>query len=130
MAAPTIRTGAETWVDRILRLLMREDQPHNIAIAEVRHNGRIASITGSAATEDEDAIQNIVALLAQEGIDGDCVLRLYSERQPSPEWCAYFAAHWPNAAITWSFTLGEDAKMEAAVGELLAEPRKPWWKFW
>ena len=66
---------------------MREDQPHNIAIAEVRHNGRIARITGSAATEDEDAIQNIVNLLAREGIDGDCVLRLYSERQPSPEWC-------------------------------------------
>ncbi len=109
---------------------MRGDVPHNVTIAEVRHNGQIARITGSAATENEDAIQFNVDLMAQEGIDGDNVLQLYSERQPSPEWYAYFAAHWPNAAITWSFAQGEDAKMEAAVGELLGASRKPWWRFW
>jgi hypothetical protein len=30
---------------------MRDDQPHNVAIAEVRHHGRTARISGSAATE-------------------------------------------------------------------------------
>ncbi len=109
---------------------MREDQAHNVAIAEVEHNGQIARITGSAATENDDAIQFIVDLMAREGINGDCVLRLYSERQPSPEWQEYFAAHWPNAAITWSFEPGEAAKMDAAVGELLGESKKPWWRFW
>ena len=87
-------------------------------------------ITGSAATENDDAIQFIVDLMAQEGIDGECVLRLYSERQPSPEWQEYFAAHWPNAAVTWSFAKGAEAMFEAAVRELLSEPKKPWWRFW
>ena len=63
-------------------------------------------------------------------MDGDCVRQLYSERQPSPEWYEYFAAHWPNAAITWSFAPGEDAKMEAAVRAIRRESTKPWWKFW
>jgi hypothetical protein len=109
---------------------MREAQPHNVAIAEVRHNGRTARITGSAATENDDAIQFIVDLMAQEGIDGACVLRLYSERKPSPEWSEYFAAHWPNAEITWSFGPGEEAKMEAAVDKLVTKSKKPWWSFW
>jgi hypothetical protein len=109
---------------------MQEGQPHNIAVAEVRHNGQTMRLTGWAATEDDDAIQFIVNLMVQEGISGDCVLRLYSERQPSLDWRKYFAEHWPNAAITWSFEVGEDAKMEAAVEQVLRESRKPWWKFW
>ena len=64
---------------------MPDGQPHNIAIAEVRHDGRIARITGGAATEHDDAVRLIVGLIAQEGIPGDCVLRLDSERRPSPE---------------------------------------------
>ncbi|MFO0892196.1 MAG: hypothetical protein U0790_24045 [Isosphaeraceae bacterium] len=109
---------------------MREDQPHNVAIAEVEHKGQVARITGSAATEDDDAIGFIVDLMAQQGIPGDRVLRLYSERQPSPEWQDYFAAHWPNAAITWSFAPGEEATLDAAVNELLGGAKKPWWRFW
>jgi hypothetical protein len=108
---------------------MRNDQPYNMAIAEARHDGRVALITGSAATENDDAIQFIVDLMAQEGIVGDDVLQLDSERRPSPEWCAHFAAHWPNAAITWSFEPGEEAKMEAAVEKLHGGSRKPWWRF-
>ncbi len=104
---------------------MRPDQPHNLAIAEFEHNGAIARLTGTAATENDDAIRFIVELMAQEGISGHRILRLYSERKPDPKWIEYFAQHWPNAAVTWSFAPGEDAKMEAAVNELLANPRKP-----
>jgi hypothetical protein len=109
---------------------MRPDQPHNMAIAEFIHNGDVARLTGKAATENDDAIQFIVDLMAEEGISGDRILRLYSERKPSPKWYEYFAEHWPNAAVTWSFAPGEDAKMEAAVDELLIKGVKPWWKFW
>ncbi|HYE20838.1 MAG TPA: hypothetical protein VEA69_20495 [Tepidisphaeraceae bacterium] len=109
---------------------MQPGQPHNMAIAEVEHNGAIGQIKASAASADDDAIRFIVDLMKQEGISGDRVVRLYSERQPSPEWCEYFATHWPNAAVTWSFCPGEDARMEAVVGKLLAKRDKPWWKFW
>jgi hypothetical protein len=109
---------------------MRKDQPHNVAIAEVRHDGRVARITGGAATEDDDAIRFIVDLMEREGISGDSVLQLYSERQPSPQWYAYFAAHWPNANITWSFAAGEEARMGAAIDRLVGGPKKPWWRFW
>jgi hypothetical protein len=109
---------------------MPENLVYNVAIAEVRHNGQTARITGSAATEKDDAIQFIVDLIAQEGISGDCVIALYSERQPSPEWYEYFAAHWPNAGITWSFAAGDDAKMEAAIGKLRGQSNRPWWRFW
>jgi hypothetical protein len=109
---------------------MQPGQPHNMAIAEVEHNGRIGQIKASAATADDDAIQSIVDLMAEQGISGEKVLRLYSERQPSPEWYAYFAEHWPKVAVTWSFGPGEDARMEAEVGKLLTKRDKPWWKFW
>ena len=109
---------------------MQPGQPHNMAVAEVEHNGSIARITGTAATENDDAIQFIVDLMAREGIGGAKVMSLYSERQPSPEWYEYFEKHWPNVAVTWSFGPGDDAKMEAEVGRLLAKPDKPWWKFW
>ena len=100
-------------------LLMREDQPHDLAMAEVRHNDpdRRASRAALRLRGWRDAIQNIVDLLAQEGIDGDCVLRLSPSDNRARSRCTYFAARWPNAAITWSFALGEDAKMEAKVGE-------------
>ena len=72
---------------------MQEGQAHNIAIAEVRHNGQIGRVTGIAATENDDAIQLIVDMMAQEGIAGEEVLRLYSERLPSDEWRAYIVKH-------------------------------------
>lgn len=109
---------------------MESDQPHNMAIAEFVHNGEVARIMGKAATENDDVCQFIVNLMAEEGISGNRILRFYSERQPSAEWCKYFAQHWPNAAVTWSFGPGDDAKMEAAVDELLTKGTKPWWKFW
>jgi hypothetical protein len=109
---------------------MQPDQPHNVAIAEVEHNGAFGQIKASAATANDDAVQIIVDLMAQEGISGDKVLRLYSERQPSPDWYEYFAKHWPNVAVTWSFGPHDDAKMEAEVGKLPAKRDKPWWKFW
>ena len=109
---------------------MQPGQPHNVAIAEVEHNGRIGHIKAGAATENDDAIQLIVDLMVQQGITGDKVLRLYSERQPSAEWYDYFAKNWPNVAVTWSFAPGEDAKMEATVGKDMAKLSKPWWKFW
>lgn len=94
---------------------MRPDQPHNIAIVEFLHNGEPSRIIGQAATEKDDAIQIIVDRMAQEGITGERILRLYSERKPSPEWYAYFARHWPNAAVTWSFGPGQNAEMETAI---------------
>jgi hypothetical protein len=109
---------------------MEPGQPHNMAIAEVEHNGRIGRITGTAVTENDDAIQFIVDLMAKEGISGDKVLSLYSERKPSPEWYEYFEKHWPNVAVTWSFGPGEDARMEAEVEKLLTKRAKPWWKLW
>jgi hypothetical protein len=109
---------------------MQPGQPHNVAIAEVEHEGRIGHVKASAATADDDAIRLIVDLMAREGIAGAKVLRLYSERRPSAEWCAYFAAHWPNAAVTWSFGPGEDTRMEAEVGRLIAKWDRPWWKIW
>ena len=109
---------------------MQSGQPHNVAIAEVEYDGGIGQVKAIAATSDDDAIQFIVDLMAQQGISGEKVLRLYSERQPSAEWYAYFAEHWPNVALTWSFGPGDDIKMEAEVGNLLANRNKSWWKFW
>ena len=109
---------------------MRPDQPHNMAIAEFVHQGAVGRVTASAATKDDDAIRMIVDRLAQNGIAGSQVTRLYSERQPSPDWCLWFAEHWPHVAVTWSFAEGEGAKMEAAIDKLLTRPEKPWWKVW
>jgi len=91
-----------------------ELHPHNCAIAEVRHEGQIGHVKAAASTANDDAIQLIVDLMAQNGIRGDEVLRLYSERQPSPEWYAYFAKHWPNVAVTWSFGPDDDDATIAA----------------
>jgi hypothetical protein len=109
---------------------MRSDQAHNIAIAEFMHNGETARITGSAATENDDAIKFIVELMGEEGINGNCILRLYSERIPSAEWFEYFKHNWPNAAVTWSFGPGDNTKMEAAVDKLLTNREQSWRKFW
>src|SRR5258706_11193150 len=107
---------------------MQPGQPYNMAIAEVEYNGSVGRITASAATANDDAIQFIVDLMAKQGISGEKVLNLYSERQPSDKWYEYFDKHWPNVAVTWSFGPGEDARMEAEVGEVLAKRDKPWWK--
>lgn len=112
---------------------MEAGQPHNVAIAEARHRGQIVRITGSAATARDDAIQLIVDSMAREGVGGEGVIRLYSERRPSDKWYQYFAAHWPNVAVTWSFAAGEDAKMEASIERVLKsrkKSKKPWWRFW
>jgi hypothetical protein len=109
---------------------MQPGQPYNIAVAEVEHNGSIGRITGTAATERDDAIQFIVNLMEQDGIGGHAVLRLYSERKPSVAWYEYFAEHWPNADITWSFGPNEDDKMQKAIDRLLPNREQPWWKFW
>ena len=69
-------------------------------------------------------------MMMQECIDGESVLELYSERQPSTRWYEYFAEHWPNVTVTWTFAAGDDANMEAAIGKILAKPSKPWWKLW
>jgi len=108
---------------------MQPGQAHNMAIAEVEHNGQLATITGTAVTEHDDAIQFIVDMMTEQGISGDKVRRLYSERQPSPEWYEYFERNWPNVKVTWSFTPDEEAEFEEAVGKLLSA-KKPWWKFW
>src|SRR4051812_35951 len=99
----TTLSCAAGQVNHCYRDGMQPGQPHNMAIAEVEHNGAIGQIKASAATANDDAIQFIVDLMAQQGISGDKVLRLYSERQPSPEWYEHFAKHWPNVAVTWSF---------------------------
>lgn len=39
-------------------------QPHNVAVAEVEHNGAIGHIKASAATANDDAIQLIVDLMS------------------------------------------------------------------
>ena len=109
---------------------MQPGQPHNMVIVEITEpNGEVGRITGQAMTENDDAIQVIVDLMAQENISDERVLRLYSERKPSPRWYEYFAQHWPQAEVTWSFGPGDDAKMEAAVSKLL-KGKRPWWKFW
>jgi hypothetical protein len=108
----------------------QQDRPHNVAIAEYLKNGKPLRITGSAATEQDDAIQLIVDLMAEVGVSGPQIVRLYSERQPSPQWYEYFAQHWPNVEVTWSFGPGEEAMMDEALDDLYRQDAKPWWKFW
>jgi hypothetical protein len=108
----------------------QQDRPHNVAIAEYLKNGKPLRITGSAATEQDDAIQLIVDLMAEVSVSGAQIVRLYSERQPSPQWYEYFAQHWPNVEVTWSFGSGEEAVMEEALDDLYRRGAKPWWKFW
>ena len=111
---------------------MEPNQPYNIVVAEIDRDGEVLKIMGKAATANDDAIQFVVDFMASQEIGGERVMRLYAERQPSPEWYAYFAKHWPNVAVTWSFGPHENDKMEMAVGSLLekAQRPKPWWKFW
>ena len=100
-----------------------------VAIAEVRHHGRLELVTAGGPTHD-DAIRLIIDRLAKEGIDGSSVMRVYSEQQPSHEWGRYFKAHWPNAAVTWSSKPDEDAEMKSALDRVLHRTTKPWWMFW
>jgi hypothetical protein len=109
---------------------MLEGEWWNVAVAEFEVDGGYATVTCGAATADDDAIQNIVDALAQHGIRGERVVRLYSERKPSDQWYKYFAVHWPRAAVTWSFGPGEEAQFEAAIEKLRSSTSKPWWKFW
>jgi hypothetical protein len=68
-------------------------------------------------------------MMSQQGITGNKVLRLYSERRPSDEWYRYFERHWPNVIVTWSFGPGEDAQFESCVEQILSA-KQPWWRFW
>ena len=49
-------------------------------------------------------------------------------RQVQPHHLAITQARYNR--FTWLFASGEDAKMEAAIGKLLAQSRKPWSRFW
>jgi hypothetical protein len=101
---------------------------HNVAVAEVMRDGQIGHVKAAAATAKDDAIQLIAPAMANEGIDGDSVLRVYSERMPGPDQMSFITANWPNAKVTWSFEPGQEDEMESAIASL--SKRKPWWKFW
>jgi hypothetical protein len=109
---------------------MIEGQPWNVAIAEIEHNGSLATITGAAATENDDAIELILSVMEQENIAAVQVVRLYSEREPSEDWKTYIEQHWPRAQITWGVNRGEDEQLDSFVEVMFAPPSKPWWKFW
>ncbi len=104
---------------------------HNVVVFEFHHSNGQATITTVAETEDDDAIRMSLDALTEQGISHTLVTRVYSERQPHPDWIDYFTTHLPHTAITWSFAAGESAtKIKTEVSKALLRTKKPWWKFW
>ena len=105
-----------------------DDIPVNCAVFEFEFEGDPAATCRGVAHDTRDnAIRMAYDMIVDQGVDGNAVKRIYSEWKPSPEMTSFIEEKCPNAAVTWSFEEGDEAKFAAEMRKLYG---KKWWQFW